>query len=379
MIRLSGPQSFGPECASEKVLRVTTNSNLPSPLRHGTVLVTDELTDIYDGFHTVLSRSDRLNLPTLASWASYLNDGDIVYVSPVKSWLQVLYRKSSPINSFLVTERCSSNCVMCSQPPKAAADDHLYSSFIESIPMIPRSAQEVGITGGEPLLNFDLFIKAIERARAYLPETALHVLTNGRLLAYLENARRIAKVQHPDLMFGIPLYSDLSDRHDFVVQARGAFDQTIRGIINMQRLGLRVEVRFVLHRLTVDRVREFARFIARNLPFVEHVAFMGLEHMGYVKMNFDALWVDPVDYADDLDFAVQHLSRARIRTSIYNLPLCVLPKSARPFAQRSISDWKNDFLPACDTCAAKSKCAGFFSWNLTCPSRGIHPLSQVEI
>ena len=54
------------------------------------------------------------------------------------------------------------------------------------------------------------------------PNTALHMLSNGRLFNYLTLCREIAAIDHPDLMIGIPLYSDIPHRHDFVVQADGA-------------------------------------------------------------------------------------------------------------------------------------------------------------
>ena len=77
-----------------------------------------------------------------------------------------------------------------------------------------------------------------ERARSRLPNTALHMLSNGRLFNYLSLCREIAAIEHPDLMVGIPLYSDIPHRHDFVVQADGAFDQTIRGMMNLARCGI---------------------------------------------------------------------------------------------------------------------------------------------
>jgi His-Xaa-Ser system radical SAM maturase HxsC len=162
-------------------------------------------------------------------------------------------------------------------------------------------------------------------------------------------------------MIGIPLYSDIAHIHDFVVQAEGAFDQTIHGILNLKRYGIRVEVRVVLHHQTVDRLPHLARFIARNLRCVDHVALMGLEIMGHVKMNIDALWIDPVEYQPELCEAVSELSRRRMNVSIYNHQLCVLPRELWPFARKSISDWKNEYLDVCDDCAVKQRCGGFFS------------------
>ena len=79
--------------------------------------------------------------------------------------------------------------------------------------------------------------------------------------------------------------------------------------MNLERCGVRVEVRVVLHRQTVNRLPQLGRFLARNLPFVEHVALMGLEMMGYVRMNLDALWIDPADYQPQLTEAVRVLLR----------------------------------------------------------------------
>src|SRR5262249_35010842 len=105
----------------------------------------------------------------------------------------------------------------------------------------------------------------------------------------------------------------------------------------------------------------FARFIARNLPFVDHVALMGLEMMGFVRMNLDALWVDPADYQAALKRAVVHLHEHAMSVSIYNHQLCVLDRDLWPFARKSISDWKNEYLEECTGCAAQEQCGGFFA------------------
>jgi His-Xaa-Ser system radical SAM maturase HxsC len=180
-------------------------------------------------------------------------------------------------------------------------------------------------------------------------------------------------------MFGIPLYSANPARHDFVVQAKGAFDQTIRGILNAKRCGLKVELRVVLHEQTVPTLRDLGRFICRNLPFVDQVALMGLEHIGYVKANAGALKVHPREYSEDLKACVGVLSAAGIRTYVFNLPLCFLPSEVWRFAQRSISDWKNDIPPACERCAARQRCGGFFSWNVSEFAESVRPFSPAEV
>jgi His-Xaa-Ser system radical SAM maturase HxsC len=194
------------------------------------------------------------------------------------------------------------------------------------------------------------------------------------MFAYPSLVRDIESINHKDVMFGIPLYSSVATTHDFVVQATGAFDQTIRGILNAKRAGLKVEIRVVLHKQTIPELRLLAQYISRNLPMVDHVALMGLEHQGHVKMNQDALYIDPLTYQSELAAAVDELKYAGPRVSIYNLQLCILDPSIRKFAVKSISDWKNDYLPVCSSCEAKSECGGFFTWNMPFASAGIHPL-----
>jgi His-Xaa-Ser system radical SAM maturase HxsC len=186
----------------------------------------------------------------------------------------------------------------------------------------------------------------------------------------------LADLQHPDLVIGIPLYSDIAAKHDFVVQARGAFDQTIRGIMNLERCGVRVELRVVLHRQTADSLPRLARFIARNLPFVEHVALMGLEMMGYVRMNLDALWIDPVDYQAGLVECVRTLAKQRMNVSIYNHQLCTLDKELWRYSRKSISDWKNEYLEICQNCSVREACGGFFSSAKVKHSAYIRPITD---
>ena len=383
MIKLHA--KFTPRWHAEPfVARVTTNRALPAALRDRQLLLADDGEDLsgYRGFAACLVRAtsgDWRDAPdrviALPADLSYLADGDVVRVNPVAGALWVMYRRASPHNFLFLTERCNSNCVMCSQPPRLVDDGHLLEAWLEAVPLMSPDTRELGITGGEPTLLGDQLIELLRTCRNYLPDAALHVLSNGRLFNYLSLCRAVAGIGHPDLMIGIPLYSDLADRHDFVVQAAGAFDQTVRGLMNLNRCGVRVEIRVVLHAQTVGRLPQLARFIARNLPFVDHVAVMGLEMMGYVKMNLDALWVDPADYQHQLADAVEELERNRVPVSIYNHQLCVLDRGLWPLARRSISDWKNEYMEPCAGCAVRAQCGGFFASARLRYSRGIRPVA----
>jgi His-Xaa-Ser system radical SAM maturase HxsC len=350
------------------ILRVTTNANCPRPLRATHALLwSDVESGIPEGFsmHLVRTAPDEARIPPsnvlmIGRDLDYLSDGDVVRVGP-DGRIRTIYRRAAHAVSLLVTERCNSFCIMCSQPPRDVNDDYLIDDYLEAIPLFDRSTREIGITGGEPTLLGERLFTLLRALKTHLPETAVHVLSNGRTSRDLRVAQGFAKIQHPDLMLGIPLYSDIPAIHDFVVQADGAYDETLRGIINLKRCGVRVEIRVVIHKHTFKRLPDVARFIVRNLQFVDHVALMGLELMGFARSNLEELWIDPVDYQKELGEATAALSRAGIRTSIYNHQLCLLEPTLRRFSVKSISDWKNEYMPECAGCQLMSQCAGFFS------------------
>jgi len=250
---------------------------------------------------------------------------------------------------------------MCSQPPRNVNDGWIVDEILEALPLIDPNVPEIMFSGGEPTLLGDRFFELVQACKSYLPRTALHILSNGRIFADAEFAAKLGEIKHHDLMLGIPVYSDLSHVHDYVVQADGAYDETIKGILNLRQAGVPVEIRVVLHKQTVARLPQLAEFITRNLLFVSHVALMGLEMTGFTKANLDDLWIDPNDYRSELSKAVGILDRAKIRTSIYNSQLCLLDRSIWQFAVQSISDWKQEYMPECDGCMVKGQCGGFFA------------------
>lgn len=300
-----------------------------------------------------------------------VGEGDVLSIDSRIGRVRLLYRRTSRHNFFLVTERCNNYCLMCSQPPKKVDDGWLIEEIADTLSLVDPATPALTFTGGEPLTEWRRFLGLIELTRDLLPETAVHVLTNGRGFSSAEITDTWAAVRHPKLSVGIPIYAAVDHVHDYVVQAKGAFDQTVLGVLRLKNLGQKVEIRVVVHAITAPRLRETCLWIARNLPFVDHVALMGMEHTGFAIANNDKLWIDPLDYQEQLKAGVDILSTAGVNVSIYNLPLCVLEPGIRRFAVQSISDWKNDYVEECTGCSARSDCAGFFSTGRPQLSRGI--------
>ena len=360
--------------------RIATE-DLPSAIRGDYIRLFKENTETtadLSGYRAVLSHADLQTEHPIVDRlreSDHFTAGDVVVLESTTGFVRSLYRPYENHHSLFVTERCSSNCLMCSQPPKDR-DDTASLAFRnrELIRLMEPAPPYLTITGGEPTLLNDHLFGLLEQLKDSLPGTELHMLTNGRTFAWPEYTQRFAAVGHPNLCLGIPLYSDSAGDHDYIVQAKGAFDQTVAGMHEAALNGIRVELRVVLHRLTIPRLTRLMEYIYRNLSFVEHVALMGLEFVGYTPRNIEELWIDPFDYQDDLERAVQFLNMRQMDVSLYNHQLCVLRPSLWPFARKSISDWKSMYLPECESCEALNDCGGLFKWAAKKHSEHIHAL-----
>lgn len=349
------------------LIPVTTNANLASVLKKNRVLLMQPNQDP-KGYKAILVKQPRNQVFDLDSDVfqisddyDYLNEGDIIRLDPSSGSMRCLYRKSSSHNTILLTEQCNHYCLMCSQPPKDVDDSWLLQEAFELISLIPTDTECLGFSGGEPTLYGEGLIDLLDHTKKSLPNTAIDILSNGRAFKDLEFAKKYAAIEHPDMLIGIPIYSDDPVRHDYVVQSRGAFDETIRGILNLKKVGQKVEIRIVIHKQTIERLVKTCQFIARNLLFVDHVALMGLEITGFTRPNIDLLWIDPYEYKDSLSEAVAVLNGYGMNASVYNHQLCTVNPDVLGNYRKSISDWKNEYLDECVSCKRMGDCGGLFS------------------
>ncbi|UFW46266.1 MULTISPECIES: His-Xaa-Ser system radical SAM maturase HxsC [Bradyrhizobium] len=300
------------------------------------------------------------DLPQLHALAhgEVLGPGDAARVHG-SGQINILFRRGANANTLFVTERCNSLCLMCSQPPRDVDDGWRVAELIDLLPLLDPELDVLGVTGGEPTLLGPDLIRLLTQARMLLPNTHLHVLTNGRAFSNRAFPDRFDELCG-QVTWAVPLYGDVARVHDLIVQSDGAFDETMHGLHRLGERRHRIEIRTVLHGQTLPRINQLARFIYRNLPFAAHVALMGLEPMGLARKNMALLESDLSQLSRVIAPAVSLLQQAGMNVSIYNVPLCALAPALRPFARKSISDWKNNYAQACETCAARPDCCGFF-------------------
>jgi His-Xaa-Ser system radical SAM maturase HxsC len=237
----------------------------------------------------------------------------------------------------------------------------------------------IGISGGEPLLAVEGLWHLLHAVAFHWPETAVEVLTNGRLLG-TDRVRDILFSEAPaNVRWLVPLYGHADFLHDFVVQSPGAFDETLDGLLTLQAHRQPIQLRVVLIEPVMEVLEELCRFIGQNLPFVDCVALMACEPTGFALANRALCELDLVSRQPALERAARVLARYRVPFVFMNTPLCALPRHLWPHASKSISDWKNVYAEECGSCAVRDSCCGLFAWHDNWKPTQLQPIKEAAL
>lgn len=250
-----------------------------------------------------------------------IEDGDIGIVNN-GNMLRVILSRRANHNTVLVTERCNNSCLFCSQPPKTGNDDWLLSQSALAIASFSLNGV-VGVSGGEPLLYGDDFLHFIDFIIENSPGTALHVLTNGRKFSDVSFTRQMKERSDKiKITFGIPLYSSRSSVHDYLVGSEGAFDETVRGLINAGNSGINIELRIIPTQANYTELDDIVEFTGRVFSNINQISLMGLESIGWARKNWSSIFVEHDSYSEKILSAVETAQRSGIPLTIFNYPLC---------------------------------------------------------
>ncbi|HCQ5248704.1 TPA: His-Xaa-Ser system radical SAM maturase HxsC [Acinetobacter baumannii] len=318
----------------------------------------DNLYPIYSSDLMDIVGENKLFIPE----GQVLEANDVVAIDLYKKNLNVLLRASDTHHTLFLTNRCNNYCIMCSQPPTKHDDSWLIEQALEIIKHLSYVPMNIGLTGGEPLLldkNLRLIIDTIHHK---FPSTKIDVLTNGRLFSNSEVAELVLSNLETKVNWLIPLYGHADLLHDFVVQQHLAFEETLEGFYVLQNYEQPIQLRIVLVKPVLENLLNLCNYIRSNLPFINEVAFIGCEPIGFALANRELSQVDIKEWWKELENAADILINSKIRFIFMNIPLCCLPENLWDFAALSISDWKNTYDPVCQECDLRGKCCGLFSW-----------------
>lgn len=293
--------------------------------------------------------------------------GDIILVEPQRRRAERLIRYGSQHNTLTVTEQCDQLCTMCSQPPKKGHIDR-FDHFTEAC-LLAAPDSIICLSGGEPTLHKERLFTLIERVHAQRPDLGFQVLSNGQHFTS-DDIARLAAAPFRQVRWGIPLYAADAATHDAIVGKDGAYARLLQGFALLLQAGARIELRTVIVADNLPGLLQLARFVTQHLRLIERWSLMQLEHTGFARGRWQALYVDHRTAFGPIAAAVDTALARRINVALFNVPRCSLPPAYRALAPVSIADWKRKFAAACTACRERDACSGFFEW---------HPIADMEV
>jgi len=131
---------------------------------------------------------------------------------------------------------CNNNCTFCCMSDRRKK---IKDKITEEVKKDIFNAKERGTTylefvGGEPTIRKDIF--EIVRFANKLGFSTIMLATNGRVLSNIKFARKLIESGVNHIVFSV--HGHISELHDSLTKVPGSFEQVIRGIKNVQKLGL---------------------------------------------------------------------------------------------------------------------------------------------
>lgn len=255
-----------------------------------------------------------------------------------------------------LTLSCNNNCISCIRDRSLPSGHIPWKRIKQKIDDLPKSCDTVGITGGEPTISPEFF-RTMSYIRDTRPDTLLFLVSNGRMFSYPGFARKFSNLYIRNLRVGIAIYSHEPDVHDSVTMAKGSWEQAIKGIKNLTKMGIRVELRIIVNSLNYTFLDETASFITGNLSGVERVVFINMKYSGNALRNRKRIFIGYGRLTLHIARAADTLLEAGIHVKLFHFPLCVLPEKYREIA-KGVTKQKSElaFANACDSCSSRHEC-----------------------
>ena len=287
-----------------------------------------------------------------------------------------VYDDSSVENSFFVTGKCNSNCIMCPSPDYSRKECDIadIDRLIELASHIPADAKHLTITGGEPFMAGSGIFRFLDYLKNKFSNTEFLLLTNGRALAIKDYAKRLHASCPDRLIAGIPIHGSTAALHDYITRADHSFEQTKAGIANLLKLGIPVELRLVVTALNANDLFNMAHMIVSEMQGVDHVCIMAAEMSGNAFVNRGKVWMPYSEAFLLAADAVCFLISSGIDVKLYNFPLCTVSPAFRTLCEKSISPEKIIKTASCSKCSLSDACCGLFTGTYIFEKDDLHPI-----
>ncbi len=258
-----------------------------------------------------------------------------------------------------VNFHCNQACDFC------FVSTHLPAPPVDRVRRAIEQALEDGVrivlSGGEPTMNPRLAEHLALATRSPWP---VELQTNAVRLADASLAR--ALVDAGLRLAFVSLHGATAETSDTVTRAPGTFVKTLRGVDNLQALGVELRLNFVICRTNAAELPAVVDLVAERWPGASLTVSFVAHSTDVVPRDRNLL----PRYSDVVPFVAQALARAAARgvtvvgfESMCGLPLCLVPGPpdehlALPKLDPAAADEELEKPPVCDGCALSTRCFG---------------------
>ncbi len=214
----------------------------------------------------------------------------------------------------------------------------------------------LSFTGGEPTIRKEFF-KFLRYAAGRDSEMNIAIVSNGRMFCYDEFVDKMLKTGLKNLKFCIALYGHNERLHDAITRTPGSFEQTIKGIRNLLKRSLPVELRVIISKMNYKYLKDIANFVMKNLNGVHRVVFINMKYTGNAYINRKAIFVRYKDVVPYTEKAADILLESNIEVKLFHFPLCTIKKKYWDLA-KGVTKQKSElmFVSECKECKKREEC-----------------------
>jgi len=197
-----------------------------------------------------------------------------------------------------------------------------------------RGANIISFSGGEPTIRKDIF-EAVSYADS-LGFEVIEIQSNGRMLKYKDFAERLASSGVNRVL--VSIHAPNAELEDFLTQAKGSFDEKVRGLKNLEELGIEKRTSTVINSYNYRLLPELAEFLLqfKKKTKCHHLNFAIPD--GFAKRNFKELVPDISKAKPFIEKACGIVQLAGGVVFLHNVYPCIMPKHASLMAELNVSN-----------------------------------------
>ncbi len=214
---------------------------------------------------------------------------------------------------------CNNNCLFCVVADKRGFADSSTAEAKKQLELAHENgAQGVVLTGGEVTIRRDIF-EIVSHAKS-LGFEIIQIQTNGRMLSSKEFCSKIISAGATE--FSPALHGHVADLHDYLVQSKNAFAQTVNGIKNLKSLDAYVITNSVVTRPNHHYLPELVRLLLELNVDQFQLAFVHAN--GNAHSNFDHIVPSASIAAEYMKRALDIAKGSGKKMMVEAMPFCLM-------------------------------------------------------